>query len=132
LKRMAIQAGSGGLIPRQRTIKSPIGQIQFLAGRGIGGALYGYLKHGVQKRGDDGGAVYRHSYPAAGVHFPPAEDRPLRTFASNQALTVALQFGLGVDIPNNGHRLDNAAPVPDLGSAFLFYLRVAFDARYYP
>jgi hypothetical protein len=132
LKRMAIQAGSGGLIPWQRTFNSPIGAFQFIAGREIGVGLYGYLKHGVQNVGYDGVALYGYSYRSAVLDFPIVEYRPFRSFATNQALTLALQFGMGVDIPNNGHRLDNAAPVPDLGSAFIFYLRLAFDARYYP
>src|SRR5215813_13875 len=132
LKHMAIQAGSGGLIPWQRTFNSPIGAFQFIAGREIGVGLYGYLKHGIQNIGYDGVALYGYSYRSAVLDFPLVEYRPFRTFATNQALTLALQFGLGVDIPNNGHRLDNAAPTPDLGAAFIFYLRVAFDARYYP
>ena len=132
LKHMAIQAGSGGLLPWQRTFNSPIGAFQFLAGREIGVSLYGYLSEGVKSLGYDGVAIYGYSYRAAVLDFPLVEYRPFRTFATNQALTVAFQFGLGVDIPGNGHRLDNAQPVPDLGAGFLFYLRFAFDARYYP
>ena len=132
LKHMAIQAGSGGLLPWQRTFNSPIGAFQFIAGREVGVSLYGYLQEGVKNLGYDGVKIYGYSYRAAVLDFPLVEYRPFRTFATNQALTVAFQFGLGVDIPGNGHRLDNAQPVPDLGAGFLFYLRFAFDARYYP
>jgi hypothetical protein len=132
LKKMAIVASSGGLIPWQRTLNSPIGAFQFLLGREVGVALYGYLQEGVQNVGSDANGLYGYSYRSASLDFPLVEYRPFRSFATNQALTGALQFGLGVDIPNNGHRLDNGAPMPDLGASFIFYLRLAFDARYYP
>ena len=133
LKQMGIVAASGGVIPWQRTLNTGIGAFQFLLGREVGVALFGYGKEGIRGYTGTSGVVTAYSYRSAQLDFPIVEYRPFRTFATNQALTVALQLGFGVDMPNNAHLVDPpGAPGPDLGTSWLVYLKVAFDARYYP
>jgi hypothetical protein len=133
LKQMGIIAASGGVIPWQRTLNTGIGAFQFVLGREVGVALFGYGKQGIRGYTGTNGVVTAYSYRSAQLDFPIVEYRPFRTFATNQALTVALQLGFGVDMPNNAHLVDPpGAPGPDLGTSWLVYLKVAFDARYYP
>jgi len=133
LKQMGIIAASGGLIPWQRTLNSSIGAFQFVLGREVGVALFGYGSHGLNGYTGSNGTVSQYTYRAWQLDLPVVEYRPFRTFATNQALTVALQLGFGLDFPNNAHLTNPpGAPGPDLGTGFLLYLRFAFDARYYP
>jgi hypothetical protein len=77
--------------------------------------------------------VTQYTYRSWQLDLPIVEYRPFRTFATNQALTAALQLGFGADFPNNAHLTNPpGAPGPDLGTSFIIYLRLAFDARYYP
>ena len=67
----------------------------------------------------------------------PTKDRALREFATNQALTFAVQLGWGVEFPNQVQYISKltlpaaTGPVPDLAPGWQIYLRVHFDARYY-
>jgi hypothetical protein len=132
-KQMGIIAASGGLIPWQRTLNTGIGAFQFVLGREVGVALFGYGSHGIYGYSGSNGTVSQYTYRAWELDLPVVEYRPFRTFATNTALTVALQLGFGVDFPNNAHLTNPpGAPGPDLGTSWLIYLRLAFDARYYP
>ena len=133
LKQMGIIAASGGLIPWQRTLNSGIGAFQFVLGREVGVALFGYGSHGIYGYSGSNGTITQYTYRSWQLDIPVVEYRPFRTFATNQALTVALQLGFGADFPNNAHLTNPpGAPGPDLGTSWMIYLRVAFDARYYP
>ena len=61
----------------------------------------------------------------------------LANFATKQALTFALQLGWGVEFPNQVRYTSKltlpaaTGPTPNLSTAWLFYLRLHFDARYY-
>ena len=132
-KQMGIIAASGGLIPWQRTLNSGIGAFQFVLGREVGVALYGYGSHGIYGYTGSNGTISQYTYRSWQLDLPVVEYRPFRTFATNTALTAALQLGFGVDFPNNAHLTNPpGAPGPDLGTSWLIYLRFAFDARYYP
>jgi len=133
LKQMGILAASGGLLGWQRTLNTGIGAFQFILGREAGVALFGYGSHGIYGYTGSNGTVSQYTYRSWQLDVPIVEYRPFRTFATNQALTVALQLGFGLDFPNNAHLTNPpGAPGPDLGTSWLFYLRFAFDARYYP
>ena len=133
LKQMGIIAASGGLIPWQRTLNTGIGAFQFVLGREVGVALFGYGSHGIYGYTGSNGTISQYTYRSWQLDVPIVEYRPFRSFATNQALTVALQLGFGVDFPNNAHLTNPpGAPGPDLGISWLIYLRLAFDARYYP
>jgi len=64
------------------------------------------------------------------------EYRPLREFATNQALTFAVELGWGVEFPNQVRYVSKltlppaSGPVPDLAPGWQIYLRIHFDARY--
>ena len=133
LKQMGIIAASGGLLGWQRTLNSGIGAFQFILGREVGVALFGYGSHGIYGYSGTNGAVSQYTYRSWQLDLPIVEYRPFRTFATNTALTTALQLGFGVDFPNNAHLTSPpGAPGPDLGTSWIIYLRLAFDARYYP
>ena len=132
-KQMGIIAASGGVIPWQRTLNTGIGAFQFVLGREVGVALFGYGSHGIFGYSGSNGTISQYTYRAWELDLPVVEYRPFRTFATNTALTLALQLGFGVDFPNNAHLTNPpGAPGPDLGTSWLIYLRFAFDARYYP
>src|SRR6185295_4533250 len=42
LKKMAIRAADGGLIPWQTKLATPIGKVQFVVGREVSATLFGY------------------------------------------------------------------------------------------
>ena len=133
LKQMGIIAASGGLLGWQRTLNSGVGAFQFILGREAGVALFGYGSHGIYGYTGSNGTVTQYTYRSWQLDLPIVEYRPFRSFATNQALTVALQLGFGVDFPNNAHLTNPpGAPGPDLGTSWIIYLRLAFDARYYP
>ena len=133
LKQMGIIAASGGLLGWQRTLNSGVGAFQFILGREAGVALFGYGSHGIYGYTGSNGTVSQYTYRSWQLDLPIVEYRPFRSFATNQALTVALQLGFGVDFPNNAHLTNPpGAPGPDLGTSWIIYLRLAFDARYYP
>ena len=133
LKQMGIIAASGGLIPWQRTLNSSIGAFQFILGREVGVALFGYGSQGIVGYSGVNGVVSQYTYRSWQLDLPVVEYRPFRTFATNTALTGALQLGFGFDFPNNAHLTNPpGAPGPDLGTSWFIYLRLAFDARYYP
>ena len=130
---MGIIAASGGLIPWQRTLNTGIGAFQFVLGREVGIALFGYGKQGIRGYTGSNGVVSGYTYRSWQMDLPIVEYRPFRTFATNTALTGSLQLGFGFDFPNNAHLVDPpGAPGPDLGTSWFVYLKVAFDGRYYP
>ena len=133
LKQMGIIAASGGLLGWHRTLNSSIGAFQFVLGREVGVALFGYGSHGIYGYSGSNGTVSQYTYRSWQLDLPIVEYRPFRTFATNTALTLALQLGFGVDFPNNAHLTNPpGAPGPDLGTSWIIYVRLAFDARYYP
>ncbi len=145
LTDMAIIAASGGLIPWHYAINTPAGAFQFLLGREVGLTLYGYLGGRIENAAIAapgatvplGGELSFVSYRSLQFDFPSFEYRPLRDFATKQALTFAIQVGWGVEFPNQVRYISKltlpaaSGPTPDLSTAWLFYLRMHFDARYY-
>jgi hypothetical protein len=77
------------------------------------------------------------SYRSLQIDAPVFEYRPLRTFATKQALTFALQLGGGIELPNDVQYVSKLSlpaatgPTPDLTTAWFAYLRIHFDGRYY-
>ena len=146
LTNMGIIAASGGLIPWHYSINTPVGAFQFLLGREIGVNLYGYVGDRIESAGVappdatvpiEGTRLSFVSYRSLQFDFPSFEYRPLRDFATKQALTFAVQLGWGVEFPNQVRYISKltlppaSGPTPDLSTAWIFYLRMHFDARYY-
>jgi hypothetical protein len=145
LVNMGIVAASGGLIPWQQAFITPFGAFQFLLGREVGVTLFGYFRNRVEGVGIAApGATVPYasnlvflSYRVLSFDFPTFEYRPLREFATNQALTFAVQVGWGIEFPNGAQYVSKltlpaaTGPVPDLATAWQIYFRLHFDARYY-
>jgi len=145
MTNMGIVAASGGLFGWQRSFNTSIGAFQFLLGRDIGVVLFGYLGERMENIViaapgavvSGGGEAAFVSFRSLMLDFPSFEYRPLREFSTKTALTFALQFGWGVEFPNQVRYVSRLSipaatgPTPDLGTAWFLYLRVHFDARYY-
>jgi hypothetical protein len=145
LTNMGIVAASGGLLPWHQAFNTPIGAFQFLLGREVGLTFFGYFGDRIESAAiaapgatvPIGGRLSFVSYRSLQLDFPTLEYRPLRTFATQQALTFAVIVGWGVEFPNQV-RYTSAltlppatGPTPDLKTSWIFYLRLHFDARYY-
>ena len=142
---MAIVAGSGGRLGLHRSILTPIGSFQLLLGSEVRLTFYGYFGDHIENLAPAApGAVVPYpstatfiAYRSPQFDIPVIEYRPLRTFATQQALTFALQLGAGFEIPNDVSYVSKltlpaaTGPTPDLGMAWFVYLRVHFDTRYY-
>jgi hypothetical protein len=142
---MGIVAASGGLLRYERAFNTPIGAFQLLIGREVAATFWGYAGDNVQGVGiiAPGATVPYNSdlvflsYRVLGLDFPTFEYRPLREFATNQALTFAIQFGWGVEFPNQvGYQAKltlpaATGPTPTLATSWFIYMRIHFDARYY-
>jgi hypothetical protein len=145
LTNMGIVAASGGLIPWHYSFNTPIGAFQFLLGREVGVTLFGYFGDRVENAAiaapgatvPVGGSLAFVSYRSLQVDLPSFEYRPLRDFATKQALTFSVIIGWGIDFPNQVRYTSKltlpaaTGPTPTLGTAWLFYVRLHFDARYY-
>ena len=146
LTNMGIIAASGGLIPWHSAFNTSIGAFQFLLGREVGLTLYGYVGDRIESAAIaapgatvpiEGTRLSFVSYRSLQFDFPSFEYRPLRNFSTKQALTFAIQLGWGVEFPNQVRYVSKltlpaaSGPTPDLSTAWLFYLRMHFDARYY-
>jgi hypothetical protein len=145
LTNMGIWAASGGLLGYERAFNTPIGAFQLLIGREVAATFYGYAGDRVDNIGVAApGATVPYnsdlvflSYRVLSFDFPTFEYRPLREYATNQALTFAIQFGWGVEFPNQVRYVSKltvpaaTGPTPDLATAWMIYMRIHFDARYY-
>jgi len=145
MTNMGIVAASGGLLPWQRAFNTSFGAFQFLLGREVGVTLFGYLGDRIENAAiappdatvPIGGRLSFVSYRSLMLDFPTLEYRPLRTFATQTALTFSVIVGWGVEFPNDV-RYTSAltvppatGPTPEIGTSWIFYLRLHFDARYY-
>jgi hypothetical protein len=101
--RMAAVAGNGGLIPWQAGIATSVGRFQFVLGREIAVAFYGYIKGEDRFLFPYGGAAEELlalvSLRSVQLEFPVVEYMPFRTFATNQSSSLVLQMFGAVDIP---------------------------------
>lgn len=134
--KMAIVASNGGLIPWQAGIATPLGRFQFVLGREVGIALYGY---GL---GDDrliipsegaGKPATLNDFKSISFQFPVIEYRPFRTFSLNQSSSLSVQLFGGFEVPLHVSVVQPpGAPKPDAKTVWQFGLRLPFDWRYYP
>jgi hypothetical protein len=142
---MGSVAASGGLLRYERAFNTPIGAFQLLIGRDVAVTLYGYFGDRVESIGVAApGATVPYasdlvflSYRVLSFDFPTFEYRPLREYSTNQALAFAVQVGWGVEFPNQVRYVSKltlpaaTGPTPVLATAWMIYLRIHFDARYY-
>jgi hypothetical protein len=134
--QMAVTAGSGGLIPWQAGIAAGIGRFQFMLGREIGVAFFGYGKEEdrmfIPYSTETTPQVPVVALRSIQLEFPVIEYRPFRTFATNQSSSMVVQLYGAVDIPTKISVVTPpGAAEPDLRSTWSAGVRVAFDWRYY-
>ena len=135
LKRMAVQAGNGGLIPWQTGMATPIGRFQFVLGREAGIAWYRLDTHNPMQLPTSGVTPLASTLVAVRsiqVDFPILEYRPFRSFHRSQTSSVLIQFYAGFDKPTETSVVSPVnAPTPNLRTIGLAGIRAAFDWRYY-
>ena len=135
LEKMAITAADGGLIPWQRRIATPVGDVQFVAGREVGVTLFGYGTKdaflavvGTPENPD----VIPLAVKSLQWDFPVLEYRPFREYGTRYTFATFLQLGFGFDHPISAVIVDQPeVPAPPLQNRYLAYLRIYFDGRRY-
>ena len=138
LTNVAIQAASGGLIPWQRTLITPIGHFEFVLGRAFGVTLYGlaarvrsFARLAAEDAPESNGLIEAGSR-AVTLTFPLLEYTPLRIVAQALTASLQLQMAYAVEIPFDVVRYGPPTlPGPDWGPAHLFLLRISLSGRGY-
>jgi len=135
LKRMAVQAANGGLIPWQTGIATRIGRFQFVLGREAGLHWYRLDTNNPMLLPTPGVAPLDRTLVAVSsiqVDFPILEYRPFRSFSRTQTSSVLIQFYAGFDKPTQTSVVSPVgAPPPNVRTIGLAGIRVALDWRYY-
>jgi len=134
--QMATIAGNGGLIPWQAGIATSFGRFQFILGREVGVAFFGYVSNDrfllpVSVEGVEGEGVLA-NLRSVQMDFPVLEYMPFRSFSTDQSSSVVLQLYGSVDIPVGVTEIyPSGAPEPELHSVWEIGLRAAFRWRHY-
>jgi hypothetical protein len=137
LERMGITAADGGLIPWQTKLSTPVGQIQFMAGREVGVNLFGYIGQkdaflAVTGQTEEGRPILQPiATKSIEWSFPLVEIRPFREYGTRYSFAALIQLGAGFDTPIQAQSLIPGAPPPQLKTRYFGYLRVFFDGRRY-
>jgi hypothetical protein len=135
LEKMAIVAADGGLVPWQTKLSTPIGSLQFVAGREVGVDLFGYLGGKdafLAATGSAGQPMFEPvAFRSIEWDFPILELRPLREYGSRYSFATYLQIGAGFDTPFDAQSLVPGQPVPPLKTRYFGFLRIFFDGRRY-
>jgi hypothetical protein len=135
LKKMGIQAADGGLLPWQRRISTPIGGVQFMAGREVGVTLFGYGEKDAFLAildTPEGPSLEPIAIKSIQWEFPIVEYRPFREYGSRYSAAAFLQLGAGIDRPVEVvvvGRPDATPPV--LRTRYYGFVRIFFDGRRY-
>jgi hypothetical protein len=137
LTRVAIAAGSGGLVPWQASFGTRIGTFQFVLGREVEANLFGYLgtEHlllivPVTSGGPQGYGVVQAK--TVRLEFPVLEYTPFRTFATQLTFALSAQVGFGYEWATASEVVyPDGATTGSLGSAWSVFFRFRFDGRYF-
>ena len=131
---MAVTASNGGLIPWQAGWATRFGRFQFVLGRELGMAFYGYgFKSSVLAppavAGDEARVV---SFKSIHYELPILEFRPYRAFDTRQSSAVLVQLFAGADVPHGEQvTYPTAAPGVPLQTVYTLGLKLIFDWRRY-
>lgn len=132
MKKMAVRAANGGLIPWQQGIATRIGRFQFVLGREVGLSFYGnhtIAISGMEVAGTNETMV---SLRSIQVEFPILEYRLFRTFSQNQSSGLLIQPYAGFDKPTSTAVVSPpGAPLPHVRTIAVGGVRVVFDWRHY-
>jgi hypothetical protein len=135
LEKMGIVAADGGLIPWQRRFATPVGDVQFVAGREVGVTLFGFGTKdaflAVVGPPEDP-ELLPIAVKSLQWDFPVFEYRPFREYGTRYTFATFVQFGLGFDKPISVVNVENPElPAPQLQTRYFGYLRIFFDGRRY-
>ncbi len=135
LKKMAIRAADGGLIPWQTRLSTRFGAFQFMAGREVAVTMYGFgEKDAFLAVFDtpDGRILEPIAVKSLEWQFPLVEYRPFREYGSRYTFGTFLQLGVGFDKPISAVVVGQPdAPAPALQTRYFGFLRIFFDGRRY-
>ncbi len=137
LEKMGITAADGGLIPWQTKLSTPVGQLQFMAGREVAVSLYGYTGEKdafltVTGQTPEGRPILQPiAIRSVEWNFPLVELRAFREYGTRYSFAALLQIGAGFDTPNQIESLIPGIPPPQLKTRYFGYIRILFDARRY-
>jgi hypothetical protein len=132
LKKMAVRAANGGLIPWQQGIATRIGRFQFVLGREVGLSFYSSHTIAIPSTGGVAASETMVSLRSIQVEFPILEYRLFRTFSQNQSSGLLIQPYAGFDTPSSTSVASPpGAPLPHLRTIGLGGVRVVFDWRHY-
>jgi hypothetical protein len=135
--RMAAIAGNGGLIPWQAGIATSFGRFQFILGREVGVAFYGFsspsrflLPYGDPDPEKAGGILA--DLRTIQLEFPFIEYMPFRTFASDQSSSLVIQIFGSIDFPTKvSNTYPSIEPPLNLQNVWQIGMRAAFRWRHY-
>jgi hypothetical protein len=132
-QEMGVIAVNGGLIPWQTGLQTGIGRFQFILGREVGVSLYGTSTFGndaIFVPSPNGVQII--SYSSTKWDFPFLEYRPTRSFSTNQASSLLIQFSGGMDVPYNTNLLEPVGETQvKLNPVWYLGARIIFDWRRY-
>jgi hypothetical protein len=137
LEKMAIVSADGGLVPWQTKLSTPLGSLQFVAGREVAVNLFGYLGGkdaflAVSGTTAGGAPIYEPvAFRSIEWEFPLLELRPLREYGTRYSFSTLVQFGTGFDTPIDAQSLIPGQPVPPLKTRYFGFIRIFFDGRRY-
>jgi hypothetical protein len=137
LQNMAVVAGSGGVIPWQAGMATPVGRFQFVLGREVGLGIYGYGHGGdafiIPTGVVDGTRQYSLlSLSTLQLDLPVLEYRPFRSFSSDQSSNLLFQLFSAIDLPLKSSPIaPSNEPSPELRPVWYGGLRLSFDWRHY-
>jgi hypothetical protein len=135
LKKMAIRAADGGLIPWQTRLSTRFGAFQFMAGREVAVTLFGFGEKdaflGVFDT-PEGRVLQPIAVKSLQWEFPLVEYRPFREYGSRFTFSTFLQLGFGLDQPLSAVVVGQPnTPSPSLQTRYFGFLRIFFDGRRY-
>lgn len=135
LTQVGVAAMQGGLIPYERSFRTPAGFFQVVAGREAELTLFGYLTESLEVRN-----IGSEADPVGGVtatrsmrvRLPLVEWTPLRNFATNVTFALPLQAGFGFEVPlASSVLLPEGASASAPGVGWHAFVRVQLDAHYF-
>jgi hypothetical protein len=134
-EKMAITATDGGLIPWQTKLNTPVGKVQFVAGREVGATLFGFgTKNAFLTvlNSSSGPVVAPIAIKSIQWDFPLVEIRPFREYGTRYAFSTLLQIGGGFDRPLDAEIVGRPdLPPPPVKTRYFGFLRIFFDGRRY-
>jgi hypothetical protein len=134
LTRVAMRAASGGLIPWQRTISTPLGYFEFVAGRGASATFFGTSSRvrTFAWTSPEQTELASIGFRSVLLTFPVLEYTPLRMVSQDLTASLQIQFAYAIDIPYDMvNYTESDGYLPDWGPVHQFLIRLGLNGRRY-